>query len=162
MLQAADEYFEMSGRRLTYEYVLLAGVNDQPEHARELAQLLRGRPALLNVIPYNPVHGLALPDPRSGCQPPLSRTPGAGWRQRAVPPEEGGSDRCGLRAIASRGRCDVTELPRVATRHGGFPGASRTLESRRDAPVSCPRVGVNSLCMLTAWAAWCAGVSCLE
>jgi 23S rRNA (adenine2503-C2)-methyltransferase len=58
VLRAADEYFAVSGRRLTYEYVLLADVNDAPEHARQLAQLLRGRPALLNVIPYNPVVGL--------------------------------------------------------------------------------------------------------
>ncbi len=58
VLAAADEYFERSGRRLTYEYVLLAGVNDQPAHALDLARLLRGRPALLNVIPYNPVPGL--------------------------------------------------------------------------------------------------------
>lgn len=58
LLRAADEYFEVSGRRLTYEYVLLAGINDQPEHARQLARLLRHRAALLNVIPYNPVSGL--------------------------------------------------------------------------------------------------------
>ncbi len=58
ILKAADEYFEASGRRLTYEYVLLAGLNDQVEHARRLAALLRGRTALLNVIPYNPVAGL--------------------------------------------------------------------------------------------------------
>lgn len=58
ILAAADRYFEVSGRRLTFEYVLLAGVNDQPEHARNLVALLRGRPALLNVIPYNAVAGL--------------------------------------------------------------------------------------------------------
>lgn len=58
ILEAADRYFQASGRRLTFEYVLLAGLNDQPEHARELAALLRGRPALLNVIPFNPVQGL--------------------------------------------------------------------------------------------------------
>jgi 23S rRNA (adenine2503-C2)-methyltransferase len=58
ILAAADEYFELTGRRVTFEYVLLAGVNDQPEHARQLAHLLRGRPALINVIPYNPVPGL--------------------------------------------------------------------------------------------------------
>ncbi|MCU0961029.1 MAG: 23S rRNA (adenine(2503)-C(2))-methyltransferase RlmN [Pirellulaceae bacterium] len=65
LLEAADEYFDVSGRRLTYEYVLLGGVNDQPVHARQLARLLRGRPALLNVIPYNPVQGLGYrtPDP---------------------------------------------------------------------------------------------------
>jgi 23S rRNA (adenine2503-C2)-methyltransferase len=58
IVSASDRYFEASGRRLTFEYVLLAGVNDQPEHASALASRLRGRPALLNVIPYNPVDGL--------------------------------------------------------------------------------------------------------
>lgn len=58
IMQAADRYFETSGRRLTFEYVLLADINDRAEHARRLAKLLRGRPALLNVIPYNPVAGL--------------------------------------------------------------------------------------------------------
>ena len=58
ILSAADHYFEVSGRRLTFEYVLLAGVNDRPEHSRALAHLLKGRAALLNVIPYNPVAGL--------------------------------------------------------------------------------------------------------
>lgn len=58
ILKAADRYFEVSGRQLTFEYVLLADVNDAPEHARQLARLLAGREALLNVIPYNPVAGL--------------------------------------------------------------------------------------------------------
>jgi 23S rRNA (adenine2503-C2)-methyltransferase len=58
IMEAADRYFEVSGRRLTYEYVLLADLNDAPEHARQLARLLAGREALLNVIPYNPVAGL--------------------------------------------------------------------------------------------------------
>ena len=48
----------MTGRRVTYEYVLLADVNDRPEHARQLAARLQGRPALINLIPYNPVPGL--------------------------------------------------------------------------------------------------------
>jgi len=53
----------VSNRRLTFEYVLLAGINDQPQHARELVALLRGRMALLNVIPYNPVAGLPYQTP---------------------------------------------------------------------------------------------------
>ncbi len=68
VLAAADRYFESSGRRLTFEYVLLAELNDQPEHARELAGLLRGRPAMLNVIPYNPVAGLPYQTPSSRAQ----------------------------------------------------------------------------------------------
>jgi 23S rRNA (adenine2503-C2)-methyltransferase len=58
VLAAADAYFDVTGRRVTFEYVLLAGVNDQAEHARQLVKLLRGRPALVNLIPYNPVSGL--------------------------------------------------------------------------------------------------------
>jgi len=67
ILAAADHYFEVSGRRLTFEYVLLSGINDQPRHATRLAHLLRGRPALLNLIPYNPVAGLpyATPSPKA-------------------------------------------------------------------------------------------------
>jgi 23S rRNA (adenine2503-C2)-methyltransferase len=68
VLSAADHYFEVSSRRLTFEYVLLADVNDQPEHARQLAALLRGRAALLNVIPYNPVAGLPYRTPSPAAQ----------------------------------------------------------------------------------------------
>jgi 23S rRNA (adenine2503-C2)-methyltransferase len=63
ILQAAEEYFAATGRRLTFEYVLLGGINDQPKHARQLLAVLRGRTALLNVIPYNPVAGLPYQTP---------------------------------------------------------------------------------------------------
>jgi 23S rRNA (adenine2503-C2)-methyltransferase len=39
---------------VTFEYVMLDGVNDRPEHARQLAALLRGHPAKVNLIPFNP------------------------------------------------------------------------------------------------------------
>jgi 23S rRNA (adenine2503-C2)-methyltransferase len=65
ILRAADRYFEVSGRRLTYEYVLLAGINDQPRHAQQLVRLLRGRTALVNLIPYNPVASLPYTTPSS-------------------------------------------------------------------------------------------------
>jgi len=58
VLDAADRYFDSSGRRLTFEYVLLGDVNDSDESARQLVKLLRHRRVLLNVIPYNPVTGL--------------------------------------------------------------------------------------------------------
>ncbi len=58
ILRAADAYFEASGRRLTFEYVLLGGLNDRIEQARRLAALIDRRTALVNVIPYNPVAGL--------------------------------------------------------------------------------------------------------
>jgi len=67
VLEAADYYFEKTGRRVMFEYVLLAGINDQPEHARELAGLLHGRPALVNLIPFNPVAGLPFHTPKSAA-----------------------------------------------------------------------------------------------
>jgi 23S rRNA (adenine2503-C2)-methyltransferase len=58
VVEAADDYFTQTGRRVTYEYVLLAGENDQPSHAMGLAYLLQGRPVLVNLITLNPVPGL--------------------------------------------------------------------------------------------------------
>lgn len=63
VIAAADEYFAITGRRVMYEYVLLAGVNDQPVHAHQLAALLKGRPALINLIPLNPVPELPYKTP---------------------------------------------------------------------------------------------------
>lgn len=67
ILEAADYYFEKTGRRVTFEYVLLRRRNDQPEHARALVALLRGRPALVNLIPFNPVAGLPYRTPSSAA-----------------------------------------------------------------------------------------------
>ena len=55
LLDACQRYVDRTGRRLTFEYVLIAGVNDLPEHARELGRLLRGLPCHINLIPLNPV-----------------------------------------------------------------------------------------------------------
>ncbi|MGB7326019.1 MAG: 23S rRNA (adenine(2503)-C(2))-methyltransferase RlmN [Rubripirellula sp.] len=63
VLDAADRYFDSCGRRLTFEYVLLGGLNDSDDEARQLASLLRKRTAMLNVIPYNPVEGLPYKTP---------------------------------------------------------------------------------------------------
>ena len=63
ILAAADHYFEVSGRRVTYEYVVLGRLNDQPPHARQLAGLLRGRRAHVNLIPWNDVPGLPFRSP---------------------------------------------------------------------------------------------------
>ena len=63
VMAAADRYWEASGRRLTFEYVLLGEVNDTPEDARRLAALLGPRAVLLNVIPYNRVAGMPWKEP---------------------------------------------------------------------------------------------------
>jgi 23S rRNA (adenine2503-C2)-methyltransferase len=57
------EYAKVTGRDITFEYTLLAGLNDAPEHAEELAKLLHGKQCTVNLIPYNPVLGLKLKKP---------------------------------------------------------------------------------------------------
>jgi 23S rRNA (adenine2503-C2)-methyltransferase len=65
LLAACWHYIDrQNGRSVTFEYVMLDGVNDKPEHARALARLLRGRPAKLNLIPFN-----VFPDTRYRCSP---------------------------------------------------------------------------------------------
>ena len=64
VIDAAREYTEKTRRRVSFEYVLLQGVNDQPARAQALARLLKGtaaRPGVrlchVNLIPWNPVPG---------------------------------------------------------------------------------------------------------
>lgn len=58
ILAAADYFYATTGRQVTYEYVLLRDLNDQPAHAGQLSKLLRGRQAHVNLIPFNDVEGL--------------------------------------------------------------------------------------------------------
>jgi 23S rRNA (adenine2503-C2)-methyltransferase len=55
LLNECREYVEITGRRVTFEYILLAGVNDLPEQALELSKRLRGFQSHVNLIPYNPI-----------------------------------------------------------------------------------------------------------
>jgi 23S rRNA (adenine2503-C2)-methyltransferase len=55
VLAECRRYFELRRRKVFVEYVMLAGVNDSPAHARELAAVLDGRTFKVNLIPYNPV-----------------------------------------------------------------------------------------------------------
>ncbi|MBQ9154395.1 MAG: 23S rRNA (adenine(2503)-C(2))-methyltransferase RlmN [Solobacterium sp.] len=55
LMQALREYSEGNHRRLTFEYILLKGVNDTDAHAVKLADLIRGMNAYVNLIPYNEV-----------------------------------------------------------------------------------------------------------
>ena len=66
VLAAGDYWFEVTGREITYEYVLLGEVNDSARHAAELGRRLEGRRASVNLIPFNPVAGgeFERPDPR--------------------------------------------------------------------------------------------------
>ena len=91
-------------RRITFEYVMLAGVNDAPADAARLVQLLHGIRAKVNLIPFNPFPGSGFAPPAPAvvrefqqrllarrrtppCAPraaATSRPPAASWRRRAV------------------------------------------------------------------------------
>lgn len=55
LFDALHEYCELNNRRLTFEYLLLKGVNDSPNEANQIAELLKGMNAYINLIPYNKV-----------------------------------------------------------------------------------------------------------
>ena len=53
LMIAVKEYIKKTNRRITFEYILLNGINDQDKHAKELAKLIKGINAYVNLIPYN-------------------------------------------------------------------------------------------------------------
>lgn len=55
LVEECYEYVHHTGRRVTFEYILLAGLNDLPHHASELAELVGGFQSHVNLIPYNPI-----------------------------------------------------------------------------------------------------------
>lgn len=63
VLSACDEYFKKTGRRVTFEYSLIGGVNDTMEDAQELIGLLKSRNCHVNLIPVNPVRERSFSSP---------------------------------------------------------------------------------------------------
>lgn len=65
LMAACRKWFERTGREITLEYTLLRGVNDRPQHARELAEVAKSVRANINLIRYNEVLGLPFQRPRT-------------------------------------------------------------------------------------------------
>ena len=57
LIRACRDYQQETGRRVSFEYSMVNGVNDSPQTARRLAQLIKGMGAHVNLIPINPVDG---------------------------------------------------------------------------------------------------------
>ena len=57
IIEAGRRYYKKTGRRVTFEYALMEGINDSPEIATELAILLKGNGSHVNLIPINPTAG---------------------------------------------------------------------------------------------------------
>lgn len=58
LMETLKEYTEKTNRRLTFEYILLDGINDSKKHAEELSNLIKGMNAYVNLIPYNTTENL--------------------------------------------------------------------------------------------------------
>jgi 23S rRNA (adenine2503-C2)-methyltransferase len=65
ILDAGRYYFDQTGREITLEYILLAGVNDRPEHAQQLSRICKTLRANVNLLRYNQVPGLPFARPES-------------------------------------------------------------------------------------------------
>ncbi|GIV20853.1 MAG: putative dual-specificity RNA methyltransferase RlmN [Armatimonadota bacterium] len=66
LIGAAQHYTQVTGRKVTFEYLLLRGVNDEPHHAHALARLVKGLVCNVNLIPFNQVdtpEGFTRPEP---------------------------------------------------------------------------------------------------
>ncbi|MBI2830513.1 MAG: 23S rRNA (adenine(2503)-C(2))-methyltransferase RlmN [Chloroflexi bacterium] len=63
LMDAIREYYNKTGRRPTFEYILFRGINDSPQHACELARLLKGLNCHVNLIPANPTKEFVTPSP---------------------------------------------------------------------------------------------------
>jgi 23S rRNA (adenine2503-C2)-methyltransferase len=68
LLRAGEEYRTKGGRMITFEYVLLAGVNDTAGDAERLARIVRRLRAKVNLIPFSPIPGLEFAPPSEAAQ----------------------------------------------------------------------------------------------
>lgn len=69
LMKSCKNYFKVTGRRISYEFALISGVNDNKETAEALIKLLKGQSCHVNLIPINPVEGKGFQRPdKAACQ----------------------------------------------------------------------------------------------
>ncbi len=105
LMQACRQYVEATDRIITYEYVLLKGVNDRFKDAENLVKLLKKDKCKLNLIPYNPVKGLPYETPDEYRRAVFVEALRAGGLQLTIRRERGRDIQaaCGqLRLVESR------------------------------------------------------------
>ena len=124
LMKSCKNYFAKTGRRISYEYALIAGVNDTPAHAEALASLLAGQNCHINLIPVNPVaeRGTRRPD-RSAVRRFADRLNALG--QNATVRRELGSDiaaACGqLRRAEAESGCPAPNCQNKCAKEGSYP-----------------------------------------
>lgn len=89
ILAASDDFFELTGRQVTFEYILLGGVNDLPAHAKELSALLANRKAHVNLIPFNTVTDLPFKRPQQASVEEFARVLKKGGQSATIRKRKG-------------------------------------------------------------------------
>ena len=107
LLEACD-YYVAKKRRMMFEYILIAGVNDTDEQARELARIARRLSAKINLIPYNTVEGLEWSRPSRDAAGSISIDPAEAWCGRNLAPRKRPRHRRRLRSVTTTD--EATEL----------------------------------------------------
>jgi 23S rRNA (adenine2503-C2)-methyltransferase len=119
LLEALREFDAAGGKRITFEYVMIEGVNDAPEHADELVEVIGEFTAFVNLIPFNPIPDTSWqPTPPDALRRFVRRLEAAGVS--AFVREPRGQDiaaACGqLKAEATQGRAPIQITPRQTDR----------------------------------------------
>ncbi len=65
LIKAVKDYINKTGRRVTFEYILLSGINDSEKDAKALAKLIKGMNAYINLIPYNESSNIMFKRPKN-------------------------------------------------------------------------------------------------
>lgn len=113
LLAACRKFPLKQGRRITFEYVLLSGINDTDEDAHRLAQLVAGLPAKVNLIPYNENPGLGFKEPSPERVESFRRILDAHRITAPVRKNRGRdiSAACGQLAVSGQGRDRIIRRP---------------------------------------------------
>ncbi len=104
LLEDCRHWVAVTGRRVSFEYILLGGLNDRPRQADALASLLRGFQSHVNLIAYNPIEEESLPAAFPGAGGGLPGRPGAALDRRERAGQPGPRCGCGLRPAAAKAR----------------------------------------------------------
>ena len=108
LLEAVQKIPLRTREWVTFEYVLLGGVNDQPEHAREVLALLAGMRAKVNLIVWNPGPGIDVCAAAAGGRRGVSEDADRGWDRDVYPAAAWAGYLCGVRAVEADG-CGVKQ-----------------------------------------------------
>ena len=105
VVRAASDYARLTGRRVSYESVMIDGINDTPADAEAMAGLLAGRSAHVNLIPMNPVAHTPWQPSRADRIAGFAATPPPRRRDHDHPSQPWHRDRCRVRSAGCRAGC---------------------------------------------------------